>query len=206
MKHAASSKSPTTAGRAPGVFVGDHVALDLLNTQFLVAGRLTDAWQGDQDVADWLHQAGQPTADAARACLPPDALLTAARTLRDVVRAALERRKRGVRVDARALNGFLGEARSFLQVTPHRDGSAAVERRWSAGSPAQILAPVAEAAAGLLADPAIDLVRQCEAEDCVLWFYDRTKAHRRRWCSPATCGNRHKVAALRERRRTGQPG
>nr|WP_254214234.1 CGNR zinc finger domain-containing protein [Burkholderia multivorans] len=33
----------------------------------------------------------------------------------------------------------------------------------------------------------------------MLWFLDRTKSHRRRWCSKALCGNRQKVAAFRRR-------
>jgi len=32
-----------------------------------------------------------------------------------------------------------------------------------------------------------------------MWFYDRTKSHRRRWCSMALCGNRAKARAHRER-------
>ena len=44
-----------------------------------------------------------------------------------------------------------------------------------------------------------ELIRECEHPDCVLWFYDRTKSHRRRWCSMALCGNRHKVAEFRKR-------
>ncbi|MDX3854896.1 CGNR zinc finger domain-containing protein [Streptomyces sp. AK02-01A] len=37
--------------------------------------------------------------------------------------------------------------------------------------------------------------------DWLLWFYDRTKSHRRRWwwCSMETCGNRTKVRARRSR-------
>jgi len=58
----------------------------------------------------------------------------------------------------------------------------------------------AEAAAELLAEGDFELIRRCESESCVLWFYDRTKSHRRRWCSMASCGNRHKVAAFRSRR------
>ena len=37
------------------------------------------------------------------------------------------------------------------------------------------LAPVAEAVADLMANADFDLVRHCEGEACVLWFYDRTK-------------------------------
>lgn len=63
----------------------------------------------------------------------------------------------------------------------------------------QWLAPFAEATAELLVQGNFDLVRQCENADCVLWFYDRTKGHKRRWCSMASCGNRHKVSQFRSR-------
>jgi predicted RNA-binding Zn ribbon-like protein len=53
----------------------------------------------------------------------------------------------------------------------------------------------------LLATGDFSLVRRCENAACVLWFYDRTRSHHRRWCSMARCGNRHKVAAFRKRRR-----
>jgi predicted RNA-binding Zn ribbon-like protein len=66
-----------------------------------------------------------------------------------------------------------------------------------------MLAPVAEWAADLLADGDFELIRRCESEECVLWFYDRTKSHHRRWCSMATCGNRHKVAQYRMRQQNG---
>ncbi|HEX8403835.1 MAG TPA: CGNR zinc finger domain-containing protein, partial [Duganella sp.] len=40
---------------------------------------------------------------------------------------------------------------------------------------------------------------QCEHPECILWFYDRTKSHKRRWCSMALCGNRYKAAQFRKR-------
>ena len=148
-----------------------------------------------------MAQTGQPTTGDAAATRKPGALLTAMRTLRDLVRKALEQHKRGSRINVRALNDFLRQGKSCLQLTTRPNGRASVHRQWSTENPAQALAPVAEAAADLLTAPSPKLIRQCEAEQCVLWFYDRTKAHRRRWCSPATCGNRHKVAALRQRRK-----
>jgi predicted RNA-binding Zn ribbon-like protein len=66
---------------------------------------------------------------------------------------------------------------------------------------AALLAPLAEAIARLFADGERRLVRQCGADACSLWFYDRTKAHRRRWCSMDACGARAKAAAYRARRR-----
>ena len=68
-------------------------------------------------------------------------------------------------------------------------------------TPVGILAPVAEAAADLLVTGDFKLVKRCEDEICELWFFDQTKSHHRRWCSTALCGNRHKVAAYRKRRR-----
>jgi len=73
--------------------------------------------------------------------------------------------------------------------------------REAAGHARGVLGPVAEAAADLLATADFTLVKRCEDETCVLWFSDQTKSHHRRWCSPALCGNRHKVAAYRKRRR-----
>ena len=46
-------------------------------------------------------------------------------------------------------------------------------------------------------DPA--LLKACAGADCTLWFLDRTKAHRRMFCSATACGNRAKVAAFRRR-------
>jgi predicted RNA-binding Zn ribbon-like protein len=47
------------------------------------------------------------------------------------------------------------------------------------------------------------LIRECEGSVCSLLFLDRTKAHGRRWCSMALCGNRAKAAAHRARRSSG---
>jgi len=53
----------------------------------------------------------------------------------------------------------------------------------------------------MLADEHFALTRKCEHPECTLWFYDRTKAHRRRWCSMALCGNRAKVARFRQQQK-----
>ena len=71
--------------------VGDHPALDLMNTVAVVDGAVVDFWQSDGDVVDWL---------AGRGLLPsgvqmPQDLLAEARGLREVVRALVEHRKRG---------------------------------------------------------------------------------------------------------------
>lgn len=36
-------------------------------------------------------------------------------------------------------------------------------------------------------------VRQCDHDECILYFLDTSKAGRRRWCNMETCGNKHKA-------------
>ena len=176
-------------------------ALQILNTVPLVDGELVDALQSDNDVLQWLAQAGWPVAKEPSS-LRPSSLLSAARKLRETIRTLIERRKAGKRLDVSALNEFLSESRSYLELVPEKNGSTQLIRRWKRRTPEEILAPLAEAAADFLTTADFDLVRRCESEDCVLWFYDQTKSHRRRWCSMATCGNRHKVAAFRKRQQS----
>jgi predicted RNA-binding Zn ribbon-like protein len=63
-----------------------------------------------------------------------------------------------------------------------------------------LLHPIAEAAAALICNRDFRLIRSCEGAVCTLVFLDRTKAHARRWCSMAVCGNRAKAAAHRAKR------
>jgi predicted RNA-binding Zn ribbon-like protein len=70
----------------------------------------------------------------------------------------------------------------------------------------QLLGLVALQVARLITEEAPALIKPCAGPDCTLWFRDRTKAHRRLFCSAAACGNRAKVAAFRERQRAGDGG
>jgi predicted RNA-binding Zn ribbon-like protein len=73
------------------------------------------------------------------------------------------------------------------------------ERLWS--NPRTLLFPIAHAMGNLVCEKDFSLVRKCEGEGCTLWFLDLSKAHARRWCSMAVCGNRAKAAAHRARAR-----
>jgi predicted RNA-binding Zn ribbon-like protein len=110
----------------------------------------------------------------------------------------------GAALPARArshLNDILATDCRHVQLDELADGSFVLSsrRRWS--DPRQLLIPPAEAAAQLFANGDPRLVRICEGPSCMLWFYDHTKAHRRRWCSMAVCGNRAKVRSHRDRSR-----
>jgi predicted RNA-binding Zn ribbon-like protein len=178
--------------------VGDHPALDLLNTILRQESGLVDVWQSDDDVLRWLRRTGLLETKAALG-FQHGALLAGARGLREMVRALVIARKGKKRLRATALNDFLAQGKSHEELTRAQDGSLWVARRYDQSTPEGVLAPLAEAAAEFLATADFDLVRPCEGVDCVLWFYDRTKAHRRRWCSMGVCGNRNKVAQFRSR-------
>ncbi|MFN2563258.1 MAG: CGNR zinc finger domain-containing protein [Jatrophihabitans sp.] len=51
----------------------------------------------------------------------------------------------------------------------------------------------------LIAGDQLDLVRECEAEECTRLFVDSSHGRTRRWCGMAECGNRAKVRAYRQR-------
>jgi predicted RNA-binding Zn ribbon-like protein len=182
------------------LILADHPALDILNTVPMIAGELTDMLQSDADVLRWLEVVGLP---AARSMLKPLALLHGMRTLREMIRSVIEKRKAGKKADVTALNEFLAKGQSYLSLLPEKNGALRVHREWEQRTAEQVLAPLAEMAATFIAEADFGLVRRCEDAHCVLWFYDRTRSHHRRWCSMATCGNRHKVAAFRERKALG---
>jgi len=176
------------------MMLSDHPALELLNTIPMIDGKPQDLLQTDADVLRLLDRLGWPTK------FTGTGLPAAARFLREELRALLESRKAESVLDLAKLNEFLAEAKSHIELHEGKQGSLIVKRAWQEETPEQALAPLAEAAAELLATGNLSLIRRCESETCVLWFYDRTKSHQRRWCSMASCGNRHKVAAFRKRR------
>ena len=180
--------------------VGDHPALNFINTLRMDGSELSDTWQSDEDVAVWIVREGlRDTLPSTT--WPNGALLRRARALREIPRKAVEARKAKKMLSLGELNGFLEQSVSHCVVSAKSRIDLHFERVYRQKTVEQYLAPVAEVVAELLSHADFDLVRHCEGGQCVLWFYDRTKAHRRRWCSPQLCGNRSKVAAFRARAR-----
>jgi predicted RNA-binding Zn ribbon-like protein len=179
-------------------FVGDNLAINFINTRRMVEGQLTDTLQNDSDVKAWLRRLEVPIA---KGTLPfsDGVLLQRARELREIALEAVKNRKSGKKPSLVALNRFLGDASSHAALRADDAIGIRVTRVYGKETVEAFLAPVTEAVADLLADGDFDLVRHCEGNACVMWFYDRTKGHRRRWCTSTGCGNRAKVAAFRAR-------
>ena len=183
---------------SPADFAGDHPAINFINTLRMVGDELTDTWQNDEDVAAWIVREG--LRDTLPSTVwPAGVLLRKARSLREIARRAVEARKAKKALPLDEMNGFLEHSDSHCVLSAKSRTDVQFERVYSQKTIEQYLAPVAESVAELLSHGDFDLVRHCEGGQCVLWFYDRTKSHRRRWCSPQTCGNRSKEAAFRAR-------
>lgn len=67
-----------------------------------------------------------------------------------------------------------------------------------------LLAAVARSAAELVTEGTNAPLRICSNASCGLFFYDTSRTGRRRWCSMARCGNRHKVAVFSRRHAAGR--
>ena len=187
-------------------FIADHLALDFLNSVVGTGDERREFLADDEQVLDWLKQAGLPVDQAAGALKggPPGSLRAAAVALRETGRALLARRKTGRRGDPAPLNRLLVRGGAYQQLSwkPGTQPRRLTYRRVE--TPEDLLVPIAEAMAELLETGDYRMVRRCENPNCTLWFYDRTKSHRRRWCSMAICGNRMKVAAFRARQREAE--
>jgi len=186
--------------------VGDHVGLDFLNSNAAPRGQRTE-WIGKgEHLLDWLDLMGLlPKVDALRhfGVEDFDEVAVTARKLREEIRGALfERKAHGVSSKVadhlKLLNEIMATDNRFAELSVHGDHFDTLHHlRWM--RPDEALLPITDAIADLFCDSDFSLIQKCENPKCTLWFYDRTKSHRRRWCTTAICGNQAKVAAHRAR-------
>ncbi|MGY5798078.1 CGNR zinc finger domain-containing protein [Rheinheimera faecalis] len=178
--------------------LGDHLAMDLLNTEARDDGKAIEFWNNDAEVLQWLARYGIAPATEGKT-LDPGELLNRAKALRTLARQLITEFKEEKPSDISELNQYLHSFHTVPHLAKDPEGKLTLSRISRSTSIGSLLGPVAEAVAELLVEGNFDLVKQCEHPDCILWFYDRTKAHKRRWCSMALCGNRHKAAQFRKR-------
>jgi predicted RNA-binding Zn ribbon-like protein len=198
------------------VALGDHPALNFLNSTAVPAPGTTLELIGDgRSYLEWLRLAGLIDAADAEAATHAfgldelDAVAAEAVQLREWLRPVVAARVATGRPalpapDRDRLNQVLALGRRFEQVEVGGDGWPQLREHRIWDDHRQLLVPPAEAAAQLLTDTDWSQVRHCEGATCTLWFYDRTKSHRRRWCSMAACGNREKARKHRQRSEPGE--
>jgi predicted RNA-binding Zn ribbon-like protein len=193
------------------LFIGNHVSLDFVNTRMIVNGEFKDLLEDWPSAIRWFHAAGllnkgQDARLAKRWKDDPDAagFVQRLRVFREQLRSllmALEGGRALPREPIRELNRLLQEHRTFAELLEEDDG---LERRetFQIERPDDLFAPLARTTAEFLAEADPNRVRQCEK--CILQFYDTSKNAARRWCSMQRCGNRAKVAAYAQRKRSAR--
>jgi predicted RNA-binding Zn ribbon-like protein len=166
---------------------GEPLALDFVNT-------LTSEFDALDDPGPWLRLQAERLVPPSRPLNEAD--LAAIRALRAYIRMAIDAVRQGAPPPGAAIdavNRAVKAAPAYrvldtdLHMLTHRNGDEC----------AKLLAQLAEAAVDLLTDANASKIRACEGPQCRMLFLP---AHpKRRWCSPALCGNRVRVARYYQR-------
>lgn len=192
------------------IFVGNHRCLDFINTRIVDKGSPVDMLGDFSDLLNWMVQAqvledreanwellkwnGKPEGkDVFQQALEFRAVL-----LNMVERIVQEKPVKQPTIEN--INELLRHRLGYTQLTRLR---SRFETRFhvESGSSIQLIVPLAESASDLLCHADFSLIKKCANPDCILYFYDISKNHARRWCSMNICGNRMKVAAHYRRHR-----
>lgn len=192
------------------LFVGNHLALDFLNTRPVQNGEAVELLPDFDALLRWFKAADLlSSGDVANLrrqwgeSIQGRQVVEAMRELRERLRKEVVTREQGGAVHRAAideLNRLMAEHPMLARLKA--SGSAPTTELWfDPRRPEDLFAPLAHSAATLFADLDRNRVRKCR--QCVLHFYDTSKKGTRRWCSMRLCGNRLKVAAYAARRRVG---
>ncbi len=177
------------------LFVGNHLALDFLNTCPVQNGEAVELLPDFDALLRWfkatdLLSSGdvaslrQQWGESAQARQVVEAM----RELRERLRKEVLARERGGAVHRAAIDELNHLMAGHPMLTRLKaSGSGSTTELWfDPRRPEDLFAPLAHSAATLFA---------------VLHFYDTSKKGTRQWCSMRLCGNRLKVAAYAARRR-----
>ena len=191
------------------LFIGNQLALDLLNTRPLMDGQLVELLPDFGAVLRWLRAAGLldgaqvgrlerrwgKSAEARRT-------VEEIREFRERLRAELLRWEDGGALShamVRELNRLQAEYPMRRRLAA-KSGAPAMESYFEVQKPEDLFAPLADAAARLFTEADRARLRKCR--NCILHFLDTSKKGTRQWCSMQLCGNRFKVAAYAARKRS----
>ncbi len=183
--------------------LGGRLCLDFVNTTpshselsweglvlLLEATRIVSAERGAQLLA-------LPQSDPSAA----EGLLLKARRLSASLRKALTAMDRKHKIAAE----WVEPINEILRITEGHDELIFEDGAWRMEFVAReggldwLLAAIARSAAELVAEGPKAPLRICANPQCGLFFYDKSRTHRRRWCSMSTCGNRSKVSTFARR-------
>ena len=183
--------------------IANNLSIDFVNTLVADDGREIELLNGFENVISWgiamkLLSKEQVKKLSTNRSNPTEnaEFLSQAREFRRILFKMFEEIEKGQVVKTstvETINKILRNQVGFPEIEETENGFM---RRYRAEftEPYQLLVPIAESAADLLCFGNLANVKKCESEKCVLYFYDTSKNHSRRWCSMSHCGNRAKAA------------
>ncbi len=192
------------------LFVANKLILDLLNTKPVLADGPTELLPDVHALERWLIASGMVTSPRNKAIVRGWRHSTEAAAFLKQLIAFRERLREGViRIEngSSPTDAFLAEVNSLLLQHPQhtllrmRNGKVIREILFEPRKPTDLWAPIIDATAELLVETESSRIRKCES--CVVHFFDTSKKGSRRWCSMNICGNKLKVAAYQQRKRSG---
>ena len=196
--------SATNKSGTPFLFLGNHLALDFLNTKPKIDGEFVELLPDFAALLQWFQAASllgarsaqrlDKSSDTPHGHKVFQQVLHFRETLRHAV-VAWEAGEAVPRAFIERVNTLMAAHPMLLRV----NSSASSELWFQTEHPNDLFAPLAHAAARLFTDEDRTRVRQCGS--CVLHFLDTSKKGSRHWCSMQVCGNRAKVAAFAMRQR-----
>ncbi len=197
---------PEKADASEFYLIGNNLSLDFINTEAVADGKPLDLIGETESFLRWTKVV-ELLEDAQIVKLrekSSDRKLLEIVEFRKVLREMFVDLAQGKTIkngEIERINEQLKKQNGYSALEKNEDGLA---KRFHAGYTEllQLLVPIAESAADLLIYGDVSLLKKCENPNCILYFYDTTKNHRRRWCSMAGCGNRAKAAAFYQRKKT----
>ena len=206
----AGSKPDRTSDWKDGfLFLGNHLALDFLNTCPVQNGEAVELLPDFDALLRWFQAADLLSSREAASLRQQWGESTRAQHVVETVRELRERLRKEIlswEGGSAVHHSTVDELNRLMAEHPMRTrlkgkGHSPLTELWfEPHQPEDLFAPVAHSAAALFAEVDRNRVRKCG--QCVLHFYDTSKKGTRRWCSMQLCGNRLKVAAYAARRRT----
>ena len=191
------------------LFVANRPILDLLNTKPVLTEGPTELLTDVRALERWLIASGIVLSVRDRATMrgwresgEGQAFLKQLVAFRERLREAVVQMEDGKLPS----ETFVSEVNTLLLQHPQfalirkKNGSFVRETSVELRKPDDLWAPLVNATAELLVETDWSRVRQCES--CVVHFLDTSKKGSRRWCSMNICGNKLKVAAYQQRKRT----
>ncbi|MGW9827629.1 putative RNA-binding Zn ribbon-like protein [Brevibacterium pityocampae] len=152
--------------------------------------------------AEWLMATG--LVDQAPTT-PTEADLDAAKVLREGIYRAIQ----AVLKEQVITDGDIATINAFAAAPPTIPALTSTRQRRqvpASGLTVRCLSDIARRAIDMLADDAVmSRVRECDAPDCALLFYDASRPGRRRWCSDGGCGTRNRARHRRSNGRSAFP-